>query len=569
MEDNDTRKRLADVVIGKEVPDRKGLRYVPQGPDGNLQDAVFEVEISTEKFSTNFGDWIEKDLLKLSTWDVKRVEMRDYSIDIVAQTMDPQNNITLEHQQSGEPAWKLVENQIFKDEKWVKKELAKDEELNTEKLNDLRNALGDLKIVDVERKPQAVSDDLRTEGELKLDAGTRTSLGQRGFYFVPVKPKVYDLLSTEGEARVVMNDGVVYTLRFGRTTGDSAAAPAKKAPGKDEAGKEKPENSGLNRYLFVMVEFGADVIPKPQLETLPADAKEATKPDAAAKKEEAKKEEAKKDEKPAEKPDATAKTDPKAERERIEKENKKKQDEYDEKVKKGKDRVKELNARFADWYFVISDSVYQKIHLAQSDVIRKKEEKKDLSKPAVDSPAELKELGASLPASKEEAPKTEPAPKMEAPVKEPSPAKADAPSKEEASKGEGSKPAAVKPEAGKPEAVKPEVKSDAAKPDPGPAPKAPECPRSRRPLNRRMRRSRDLTRGGQVSGRCLAPPFFIFQRTVLRLPQTPGERACRADLAGNRPGGRIRSCPSWWHSAAEPRAMPTTLGGGDGRWQTT
>ncbi len=55
-----------------------------------------------------------------------------------------------------------------------------------------------------------------------------------------------------------------------------------------------------------------------------------------------------------------------AERDRIEKENHRKQDEYDEKVKKGEQRAKELNARFADWYYVVGDETYRKIHLGQS-----------------------------------------------------------------------------------------------------------------------------------------------------------------------------------------------------------
>ena len=38
----------------------------------------------------------------------------------------------------------------------------------------------------------------------------------------------------------------------------------------------------------------------------------------------------------------------------------------------GKKRVGELNARFADWYYVISDDVYQKIHLSRDQIVKKK-----------------------------------------------------------------------------------------------------------------------------------------------------------------------------------------------------
>ena len=59
----------------------------------------------------------------------------------------------------------------------------------------------------------------------------------------------------------------------------------------------------------------------------------------------------------------------------IQKENKRKQDEYDDAIKKGQDKVKELNDRFADWYFIISDDVYKKIHLGRADIVKKKEAK--------------------------------------------------------------------------------------------------------------------------------------------------------------------------------------------------
>jgi hypothetical protein len=96
------------------------------------------------------------------------------------------------------------------------------------------------------------------------------------------------------------------------------------------------------------------------------------------------------EEKPAEgKPAATAApgenpvalpTDPKAleaAREQAEKENKRKKEEYEEKVKAGKKRVEELNARFADWFYIISDETYQKIHLSRENLIIKKTEKKE------------------------------------------------------------------------------------------------------------------------------------------------------------------------------------------------
>ena len=61
-----------------------------------------------------------------------------------------------------------------------------------------------------------------------------------------------------------------------------------------------------------------------------------------------------------------------AEHDRVEKENHRKQDAYDEKIKQGEHKAKELNARFADWYYVVGEDTYKKIHLSQSDLIKKK-----------------------------------------------------------------------------------------------------------------------------------------------------------------------------------------------------
>ena len=41
-------------------------------------------------------------------------------------------------------------------------------------------------------------------------------------------------------------------------------------------------------------------------------------------------------------------------------------------MKTAQKRVRELNGRFADWYYVVSDAEYSKIHLDRAGVIQKK-----------------------------------------------------------------------------------------------------------------------------------------------------------------------------------------------------
>ena len=48
-------------------------------------------------------------------------------------------------------------------------------------------------------------------------------------------------------------------------------------------------------------------------------------------------------------------------------------DELQEKREKAEQKIKELNDRFADWYYIISEDVFKKIHLARADVIKTKD----------------------------------------------------------------------------------------------------------------------------------------------------------------------------------------------------
>ena len=71
-------KPLVDLIVGKPVRDREGQRYVREAG----RDAVFVIEIDPAKLSTNFENWIEKDLLKLKAWDMQQVEVKDYSAEM-------------------------------------------------------------------------------------------------------------------------------------------------------------------------------------------------------------------------------------------------------------------------------------------------------------------------------------------------------------------------------------------------------------------------------------------------------------------------------------------------------
>jgi hypothetical protein len=371
--------KIARLVVGKEdkrpamsaTAGGKALRFVRKAG----QDPVYRIEIDTSKFTTRFDDWIEKDLLKLSPWDVRRLVLDDYTLGAVesgGRIMVEQNRkdrIDLAYDDK-DSKWSLVKLEAFAGAKTAKEEkLADGQELASAKLNDLRNALGDLKIIDVARKPAGLSADLKGAEAFTGDPEAVTSMQQRGF--LPLKSG--DILSTDGETIVGMKDGVEYVLRFG--AGTSVAGADKRGADATEPADEAGETAG--RYLLVMARFNEGLLEKPKLDPVPDVPDEPKAGDA--KKADDKKDEKQPEGDAAEKLKAAEEADAKAqkaleEKRRVERENRRKQDEYDDKVKAAQKRVRDLNNRFADWYYIVSDKEYAKIHLTRDGVIQKKAE---------------------------------------------------------------------------------------------------------------------------------------------------------------------------------------------------
>lgn len=376
-------KELLSLIVGKNVPDKPGLRYVRRAGES----AIYVVEANTDKLSTKFEDWIEPNLLQINTMDMKDLLIRDYAIRVMGQQLGVlhRGKTDIAYNDAAEPHWSLISDQKFVfDEKkgsggkWEMIKLAPDQELNAANLDRLKAALDDLKIVDVSRKPAGLSADLKVAADFASNQQAVDSLEERGFFLSPQDNGQIELFSNEGEIRVVLKNGVEYVLRFGQIAGPISGAKDVKKDAKKKGLDDK--DTGLNRYLFVMAEFNEKAIPKPQIVPLPEPGKPA---DAEKKPADDKKSDGKKPE--DKKPDAAKKPEPdkkalEAQRAKIEKENKRNQDSYDRQIAAGKKRVAELNARFADWYYIISDEEYRKIHLGRDELITKKP-KKPAAKP--------------------------------------------------------------------------------------------------------------------------------------------------------------------------------------------
>lgn len=418
---------LVDMIIGKAVKDNPTQRYVRAA----MQDVVYVVELDPTKLSTNFSDWIEADLLKLSAMDLRKIFVNDYSADlslgvgaggrpVLQVARERRNEMTLDRTADGSP-W--VMEKILKEDDaqqgMIEDKLAEDEEVNQEAVNALVTGLDDLAIVDVARKPEGLSADLKAgEGFLNEEEAISDLMG-KGFIPNPEQKTGAELLSSEGEVVCTQRNGVEYVLRFGQlqvstdaaATGDqeedSADAPAEGAatPAEGEAAdtadaEKEDEGANLRRYLFVMARFNEDAVEKPVYKELPplpaeetAEADEAGDAEDAAAADESAEDAADAaadapaegeaegeaaadaaDDKPDdEKPAADAEREKiEAERKQIEEDNDRVREEYESLISSGQEEVAALNARFGDWYFVISNDVFKKIHLGRDQVVKKK-----------------------------------------------------------------------------------------------------------------------------------------------------------------------------------------------------
>ena len=416
---------LADLIIGKAVKDAQGQRYVREAG----RDIVYIIEIDRSKLSTSFEDWIEKDLLKLNSWDLQQVAVKDYSAELVPvmtrdgrfgvqPTWDPRAEMTLAYNDT-EAKWGAVKLRAFDPKQgengaYIEFQLGEDEELNEESLNGLKNALDDLQIVDVVRKPQGLSEDLKAGEDFMNNREALQDLMSKGFTPAATSDgAAEEIISSDGEVIATMKNGTEYVLRFGNLTNVGSGGQDNEPAAEAEAAAAKSKDRDVNRYLFAMARFNESAVKQPELQQLPeppakeeAKAAEGAEPkdEPAAEGDEAADESQQSSDAPApenapateegeaveetetnntadEKKEADTEKEKEleqiiAERKRIEQENQRKLDEYQETLKKGRENVKDLNLRFGDWYFVVDDEVFQKVRLSRDDVVKKKEKPK-------------------------------------------------------------------------------------------------------------------------------------------------------------------------------------------------
>lgn len=303
---------LADIIFGKKVEGREGFRFVRLPGQKRVYAAKTDIEITT-----NFADWIDTDLLKVNRNEIEKVVLKDYSVDERTGIVRMRDVVTLTKNNNT----------------WTADKLAADQEVDSGKMTNLLTALDQLSIVGVRPKPAGLSASLtRISDGVRLTQEDLLSLQSKGYFF----SRSGQLLSNEGELQAETSDGVIYTLRFGEVVyGRGLAVTA----GVDTIETEQ-KGPAENRYLFITASFDAQKFPEPKK---PANTDFLNKADSLW-------------------------TD-------ADRKNKELYDahkDWEEKVERAKKRVDELNARFARWYYVISQSSFEKLHLKRADLIREK-----------------------------------------------------------------------------------------------------------------------------------------------------------------------------------------------------
>lgn len=246
---------LASLIVGKEVEQVDGQRYV-RIP---TEDVIYKVELKTDAFTTDFRDWIEGELLDVRSFDITKVAVRDYELRQSLQGYGLLRNFDAEA--SYDPSsskWSLASYQTYDSGKAQQASLGEDEELNSQFLNDLRNAIQDLEIMDVRRKPKGLAADLKADETLLKDTASIESLANQGF--IPSAGAAgTEIYAVGGETIVGTDAGVEYVLRFGNPFATLAGGEA----------KEGEEGENLRRYLLVTARLDESKFPVPELEPVP------------------------------------------------------------------------------------------------------------------------------------------------------------------------------------------------------------------------------------------------------------------------------------------------------------
>lgn len=437
---------LVDLIIGNEVEDAspipnesqdvetirdepQKLYYVRRFDEDQTYKVALDIDLSTK-----FSDWIEPDLLQVESSRLTNIIVDNYQLE---ETQTP-NGIALLKKQ-GE---KLSLSKQQPDGWTLDSIDDKNEKLNTARVNEVVGVLEQLKITGVRPKFTYLGHLLLTP-DLKLNdrpefqedqqaAGMavrkmQADLQDKGFNLAGGQDGALQLVSRNGDIQIGTDEGVLYTLNFGRSiegsteeieiggaSDDSDAAASQVEDGGlettdgDAETEENDDEDARNRFLMIRVSFDENLVAnRPDLPIKPIEppkpegyqpAKEDgdTDSDKPETPEDVAKPPTTNDGSEGESADPTEEDAPQESEKRnpdfIAYDNAMKEyqqkvaehtlaldryetdkKDFDERVKAGQKRVDELNDRFGKWFYVISADNLKTLKLKRSSLVEKVE----------------------------------------------------------------------------------------------------------------------------------------------------------------------------------------------------
>ncbi len=381
---------LADLILGKRVVGQEDLYFVRAADEDETYRAKVNLNVSTK-----FGDWVEKDLLKLDRDNLLSMEIKTVKFGLAETTFGVREVLI------GEESLTIHRSETGTGSKWHIDDLnAKTEEINTTGVGSIQAGLDSLELKGVRPKPKGLTPSLTLDPKLfpndkdpnQLLPNLARDLKAKGFPLAMLRSEgakmQFALFGKGGDFTAKTNEGLIYHMHFGNAfNGTEKDIEVGKTEVADVEGNEvdktdqpaEPEaadksKTTLNRYLFIRVEFDQSLMgkapEKPVMPEKPEGLKDDEKP------------------KPTEKTDNKTKTPEELAQEQLKRDYEAKMTlyrsqevayrednkAYQKKLKEGKAKVDELNNRFGEWYYVIPETSYENLKFTRADVVQEKKQ---------------------------------------------------------------------------------------------------------------------------------------------------------------------------------------------------
>ncbi|MDO4587247.1 MAG: hypothetical protein Q4C95_08110 [Planctomycetia bacterium] len=346
---------FVQLIIGDQAEESsavRDIRYV-RIPDGT----VYLVDFSTasrensnsnqsfpEALSVDPLDWINRDFLQISRWNIKQLRVHNYKLEPTDQQnsnpltanlpkfndktfistgyfrfdQDPTNSL--------DRVWTLNQHLKMNDSgKYEPIDISNSEMANSTKINKIVDLLGHLNLVNIQRKSDFMANVFRENRSFREIVQRNESLESLGFYLAD-----YDLfrpndsapepnwLGEAGDLELLMNDGSKIHLYFGKLQKNQ-------------------------RIVLVTANFDSNDLVAPTLLPLQKMSADLS-------------------------PEAKSKIE--ADNKAIESENSLRKSEHLLNITEGRKKAQEKRVRWSNWFYFIDESDFQKLKVQSSDLIK-------------------------------------------------------------------------------------------------------------------------------------------------------------------------------------------------------